>query len=468
MYNKYTRKKNNTFMCKINPKRSSTKGSSTKGSSTKKFRRLRYKNKNNPENKNGGSVIASGSYGCVFVPPLQCSSKSTDASTKIVDGTYVSKLMSKKDAYREMIEVKNVKEIADKLSTIYGEEIKKYFLVNDAFVCTPEKMTKNDLVDFNDKCKLFSENDISYDNKDLPNILSELRLLQIKNGGNTLQTYIKEMYLTFNIKTFNAKFIEFNNLLIDLLQNAIIPLNDYNYNHFDLKTDNVLINTKTAPPLLTIIDWGLSSNSDGVSIPRPITHGQFAFNSPYSVILFDTISNDLHIKPDTKQTADDLVERVIENNPGHINYIKGSIINPNINVRWNNSGKKTRKVKLISTPALSKTTLGFLKKYIKVILDKYLQGETFNTVKFFNEVFSKNADIWGFLTIYNDILNKIISPIIRHLDIHGLPGSTKIFIKLEKDLSKIIYDYMIDSTYAAQSIPRVELIDRLTALNLLV
>jgi len=61
---------------------------------------------------------------------LQCSSKSPDASFKIVDGTYVSKLMRKKDADKEMVEVENVQEIANKLSTIYGEEIKKYFLVN--------------------------------------------------------------------------------------------------------------------------------------------------------------------------------------------------------------------------------------------------------------------------------------------------------------------------------------------------
>ena len=96
-----------------------------------------------PKNKKGGAAIAAGGFGCVFNPPLQCS------NGNIVDGTYVSKLMANKYAKDEILEIDKVKRVIAPLRP----ETRKYFLIDDSFVCKPANMTKYDLIGFNAKCQ---------------------------------------------------------------------------------------------------------------------------------------------------------------------------------------------------------------------------------------------------------------------------------------------------------------------------
>ena len=66
----------------------------------------------------GGSAIASGSYGCVFKPPLKCKGENRP------DEKYVSKLMLNQHANEEIKELIHVKSIINTLP----EKNQKYFI----------------------------------------------------------------------------------------------------------------------------------------------------------------------------------------------------------------------------------------------------------------------------------------------------------------------------------------------------
>jgi len=463
MYNKYTRKKN---------KRSNTRRSNTRRSNT------RRSNTRRSNTKKGGNVIAAGSYGCVFIPPLQCSPADPRVNDK-----YISKLMTEKYAKKEMVEIKNVKFIANKLSSKFPG-IKKYFLVDDVFMCMPGKLSKTDLVNFSETC-VFSEKNKTEKNKNDDKNIEKLRVLQIINGGKNLRDYLKTFkYLGESIEKKYTRIVEFNLLMIDLLKNAIIPLNSMNYNHFDLKTDNILINTDIIPPSVKIIDWGLSSENMGNTIPNAIRHGMFAFNTPYSIILLDETTQSRikmaihHLRVLPRNTPRDfqksrsamidlitkeLVDYTLLNNPGHFDYIEKYTINENIN-------------SLVSSNKV-------IENYIRAALNVYMdQTYTFDVLNFFNEIFSRNADIFGFLTVYTDFNAEITALSALPLQTHSKnTRSGKIavekyskekpfidkFRKMQESVSKILYDYLIDSKYASQPIDVNELIRRLGELNTL-
>ena len=81
---------------------------------------------NNINNKEGGKVLASGGFGCVFTPALKCEGSTRREKNK------VSKLMIEKYAIQEYEEIKKYKKI---LETIPNHE--DYFLVYDISICKP-------------------------------------------------------------------------------------------------------------------------------------------------------------------------------------------------------------------------------------------------------------------------------------------------------------------------------------------
>ena len=99
-----------------------------------------HKNKS----KKGGNVIGSGGFGCVFRPALKCSKKKQRKTNM------VSKLMTKKHAKKEF---STIKEIKKRVKTI--PQYSDYFLVYNISKCEPSKLTKSDLSNFDEKCKIF-------------------------------------------------------------------------------------------------------------------------------------------------------------------------------------------------------------------------------------------------------------------------------------------------------------------------
>ena len=98
------------------------------------------KNKRTNKLKNGGKVISSGGFGCVFYPSLKCKTKKRSSNE-------ITKLMTKKHAKEEYEEIKEIREILKHIPNF-----ENYFLIKQFSICQPDKLTKEDLKDFNKKC----------------------------------------------------------------------------------------------------------------------------------------------------------------------------------------------------------------------------------------------------------------------------------------------------------------------------
>jgi hypothetical protein len=92
------------------------------------------KRRTHTRRKQGGKVIGSGGYGCVFRPALRCNGTRKRASKTI------SKLMLNKYVKREYMEITKYLPILQKIPNY-----KNYFIIEGANVCQPAPFTRLDL-----------------------------------------------------------------------------------------------------------------------------------------------------------------------------------------------------------------------------------------------------------------------------------------------------------------------------------
>ena len=191
-------------------------------------------------NKKGGEVLASGGFGCVFSPALKC-----DGTNKRTKNT-ISKLMTEKHAMQEYNEILSIK---SKLHDI--PEYARYFMVDGASVCKPNKLTRKDLSNFHKKCTALPKHNITAIN--INRSLDELLSLNMPYGGIPVDDFI------YQVESF-GELIELNDSLKRLLLHGIIPMNERNVYHSDVKDSNVLVNYHSDENELDskLIDWGLS------------------------------------------------------------------------------------------------------------------------------------------------------------------------------------------------------------------
>ena len=101
---------------------------------TRKYKQSRRRRKTH---KQGGKVIGSGGYGCVFRPALRCNGTRKRASKTI------SKLMLNKYVKREYMEITKYLPILRKIPNY-----KNYFIIEGANICQPAQLTQTDLINF--------------------------------------------------------------------------------------------------------------------------------------------------------------------------------------------------------------------------------------------------------------------------------------------------------------------------------
>lgn len=344
-------------------------------------------------NQKGGEVIASGGFGCIFKPALKCSNDESKIETN-----KISKLMTNKNAIEEFNLIQKFKNI---LNTIPNYE--NYFLLDNFTLCKPVKLTKDDLKKYNKKCKALKKKNITVKNinKSLDKILS----LNMPNGGIDIEDFIEK-----DKKFVKTKFIKLNNSLIDLLKNGIIPMNKLNVYHCDIKDSNVLVQNKDNMKT-RLIDWGLSIiyNSD-TNFPRKLYRRPFQFNVPFSSILFNKefikrYHNFVSLNPNPNyfQIREFVINYIfIWNNirgPGHLDAI-----NKIIKILTFSELTAIKKKKIRNHVIEYDFTYYYIIEYLSKILYKYTNNDKLDLLKYFNKVFLKNIDIWGFIMIYVSII----------------------------------------------------------------
>lgn len=430
--------------------RKSQKKQITHKRNNKRNKRNHKTNKHKIYKKKGGRVIASGGYGCVFEPSLQCQ------ETGLREQGKISKLMIDKYAVEELNIINNIR---DKLSTI--PNYRDYFLVDGATLCKPSPLTENDLVDFNEKCSALTKRKASKITINRADVLGALTILNLPNGGLDLDDFFKRSPSYQNIYKIQVA-------LLELLKNGIIPMNSKNIYHNDIKASNLLVDTTNNTFKIRLIDWGfVAEYVPGEATPKIWNSRPFAFNEPFSLILFSnkfyseyTIFNLDYTDPSAFNSNIDyfLTDYIqqYEHMGGHFRYIMDIFYVLYQNNLPNIITIKDKKDQITRTYALP-----IIKNYLKQIILKFTKnvainnsassssslgvlGNASNTINsalnaspnnspfgsinsedlFFNatersaiedntkrglkiyldSVFIKNVDIWGFVMSYIPIL----------------------------------------------------------------
>jgi hypothetical protein len=331
----------------------------------------------------GGQVIASGGFGCVFYPSLKCENQD------FTNNNTISKLMTTKHAQDEYTQINKYKNI---LKVIPNYE--KYFLLNDFVLCKPDKLTKLDLNGYNKKCKPLKKKGITYQN--INKSLDKVLTINMPNGGINIKTFMKYYFLSSKL----------NNTLIDLLVHGIVPMNKLNVYHCDIKESNVLVQINQTTLITRLIDWGLSIYNNSTNLPLKLYRRPFQFNVPFSSILFNKdfmeLYNsflELNLKPNYFQIREFVINYIfIWNNirgPGHLSTINNII--EKLTIKDLTAIKKTKvKEHFIEY----NFTYYYIIEYLSKILEKYTNNGSLDIMSYFENVFLKNIDIWGFIMIY--------------------------------------------------------------------
>ena len=366
----------------------------------------------------GGSVIGSGGFGCIFDPELKCKNKTKKSKGRI------TKLMKKSSVEKEYKEITKFKPLLDKIPNYSN-----YFLIDGFSVCVPDKLTKNDLENFNKKCSALKKIKLTPSN--INDNLDKLYSLNMPYGGIDVDDYIEK------ISSNSNKMISLNHTLIDLLQNGIEPMNQKGVLHCDLKSSNILVKEENNDKLITrIIDWGLSTHyNKGSIIPERIKNRPFQYNVPFSNILFNDTFNKLYTSflkqltdtqtfENTKLFVIDFVLKwVHERGQGHLKLIT-TILYSIYDDEYNEF--KFNKDKTLAY----NNSLEIIFKYLTEIIITFTKDNVFDSKTYFSNVFIKNLDVWGFIMTY--------IPFFEHINITENNSHTHLIKNKFKSLINIL------------------------------
>lgn len=355
----------------------------------------------------GSGAIAAGGFGCVFKPSLKC-----DDNTRH-DG--ISKLLLKKNAKTEENEILKIKKIVKTLPLTSHI----YFIGMNAKLCNPAPLSSIDKIEFDSKCTNLTKKNIYESN--INSRLHELSIIQLEDGGIDIDSYYKNQPMTLE------RFDNVNQALLNLLKFAIVEINHKKLYHFDIKDSNVVI----APDnIARLIDWGLAGiSTDKHIIPESIIGRPFQYNLPLTnILLIKSFPKWLskQIKHNNQHVSLEWVDYANSNGyDGHFSYINeiiSTIYDTNDPIKIKN----------------------IYQTYLSTAIHKYTINNKFDQIKYFEEVFSKNVDILGFILIYFKIIklyNKEKSHFIGD------------WVDIVDRLKIIMRKYVYNATFSIQPIP---------------
>jgi len=373
--------------------------------------------------KKGGSVVGSGGFGCVFRPALKCKGRARTAKKM------VSKLMTIKDANAEFIEINKFKKILKSIP-----DYKRHFMLDNITKCSPDILTIGDLEQFDSKCHALTSENFSAENLNMR--LSDVNIINLPDGGVDVGDYMDSIKY--------SDMVDANNKFIYLLVGGIIKMNKLKVLHADIKDSNILIDRDCA----TLIDWGLSSTYTSAKIPDRLRNRSLQYNLPFSSILFNDMFNELY--------ANFLINGTPNNEDFTREFVKNYII-----VWFGHRGEGHYKTVQKIFADLSKdythiNAMDYMVNYLTLILLKFTINKKMNITAYFNKVYIHIVDVWGFITIYCSIFERLS---------HAYLALNKQELVLYAAIKHILLKYLYE--------PRVEPIDiqelknALTNLNVL-
>ena len=398
-------------------------------------------------NKQGGKVLASGGFGCVFTPALKCIGNNTRDKNKI------SKLMTNKHAkeeYEELIYVNS------KLKVI--PNFKNYFLIDDFTLCKPVKLTKDDLKNYR-KCGALEKEGIT--KKNINESLDKLLAINMPYGGITVEDFIIS-------NKYHAKLIELNNKLLELLKNGILEMNKKHIYHSDIKASNILIlmqnnNASVDNMKVRLIDWSLTVEYipfKNNKFPNNWKNRPLQFNVPFSIILFtdlfvDSYSNFLDENGASSAKKKELLFGFVKNylylwmkerGQGHYKYInkimymlfKYDVMHTNEYANNKTLKDSNNLKKFIETNYTLPCIINYL---VEVLLHftKFNNDGSLNMRYYLDNNFIHLIDVWGFVISYLPLYELLFENYDNLTEVQML-----IFTKLKYIFLKYLYEPQIE------------------------
>lgn len=345
------------------------------------------KNSIKKTSKKGGKVLASGGFGCIFKPALRCKTMKNERNAE------VSKLMKKKYVTKEYGEI--LKYLPE-LKSIPNYQ--NYFLVEGFSTCDPAPLGEEDKDNFDEKCRALTKN--GYTRENVNKRLGELKIISMPYGGIDVGDYLDSVGFNYE------KLHELNESLQLLLKNGILPMNKKGIYHCDIKDSNVLAQTEDKKVFTRLIDWGLSTLfTTEKTVPAVLLNRPFQFNILFSNILFNNSFTKMYNEflknnpnPDYITIRSFVINFTItwvdERGPGHLRNLNGIFKDMFGDTLKNVEDKFKEDIIEYNY------TFYFIFEYLSQILFKFTNGNTFDQMKYFTEVFLKNIDVWGFVMIY--------------------------------------------------------------------
>jgi len=325
---------------------------------------------------NGGDVIGSGGYGCVFKPSLACSSD----NKKLTNNQNITKLMIKKYATAEY-EI-----IVDFKNRLHGiKNYDNYFLLKDITKCDNlKKMSKQDLKGYSSRCKPLIKRDITA--KNINSSLDKLSAITMPYGGIELNDFFQR-----NINNYSAMRDIFEKLS-NLVKDGIIQMNNRYVYHGDIKASNILVDDNH----VRLIDWGLAFHHEkgDTHINHDSTGRPFQFNVPPTCVI---LNSDFEKKYTTylQTTPSPSYDNVITFLDKYLAYWNtqagfGSL--DLVNYIYEGILAKNNKVSISDAKYVGNT----IKHYIANVVHKYTtKNKTIDLKKYYHDVYLKNLDLWG-------------------------------------------------------------------------
>ena len=276
-----------------------------------------------------------------------------------------------------------------------------------------QEITNDNLVDFDEKCKPLYKNKIT--SKNINYNLDKIAFLNMPNGGIDVDDYLSDKK--------GKDYIKFNNSMLKLLKNGIEPMNNLGVYHNDLKGSNILIDDSKRDNIKArIIDWGLSfiyyqssenTTSTISDIPSNIKNRNIQFNLPLSIIMFQQkfiLKYEEYIKINDNKEKDNLTKFILTyskynfetNGNGHMEYVEKILYLLFINdiIDENITPEKYVEIKIKE----------YYVNYFYEILISYTNiNGILEIEKYFNDIFIKNLDTYGFIVSYVYILEDLFN-----------------------------------------------------------
>jgi serine/threonine protein kinase len=257
------------------------------------------------------------------------------------------------------------------------------------------------------------------------------------NGGLPVDDYLHE----------DGSFEKIYNLhvcLINLLKKGIVPMNEKNIFHCDIKDSNTLVDNSNEIIKTRLIDWGLTTEYipfEDNPFPKTWRNRPLQFNVPFSVIIF----SDSFVEKYTKFIKEEGSLNESQIKPFVIDYInfwlkeRGAGHYKFINeIMYNLFSHSLTSVSPGSKPNIIETqiTMDFIVNYIVDVLihfTKFRENGSLNLRDYLDNVFIKIVDIWGFISIYLPIV-ELLSNNYEYL--------TKNELKIFNQLQFIFVEYL--------------------------